>query len=48
MRRIPETDGHAGTTIDAVARQAEVSVQTIYAILASKMGRRQRVFWIDA
>lgn len=36
MRQFLETEGHAKTTIDAVARQAEVSVQTVSAILASQ------------
>jgi AcrR family transcriptional regulator len=37
-RRLLETDGYAGMTIEAVARQAEVSAQTIYAVFGSKTG----------
>jgi AcrR family transcriptional regulator len=37
-RQLLETDGYAGMTIEAVARQAEVSVQTIYAVFGSKTG----------
>jgi AcrR family transcriptional regulator len=37
-RQLLETRGYAGTTIEAVARQAEVSVQTVYAVFGSKTG----------
>ena len=37
-RRLLETEGYAGMTIEAVARQAEVSVQTVYAVFGSKTG----------
>jgi AcrR family transcriptional regulator len=37
-RQLLEAGGYAGTTIEAVARQAEVSVQTVYAVFGSKTG----------
>ena len=37
-RKLLETEGYAGMTIEAVARQAEVSVQTVYAVFGSKTG----------
>ena len=37
-RQLLETEGYAGMTIEAVARQAEVSVQTVYAVFGSKTG----------
>jgi AcrR family transcriptional regulator len=37
-RQLLETKGYAGMTIEAVARQAEVSVQTVYAVFGSKTG----------
>jgi AcrR family transcriptional regulator len=37
-RRLLETEGYAGMTIEAVGRQAEVSVQTVYAVFGSKTG----------
>jgi AcrR family transcriptional regulator len=37
-RQLLETDGYAGMTVEAVARQAEVSVQTVYAVFGSKTG----------
>jgi AcrR family transcriptional regulator len=37
-RQLLETEGYAGMTIDAVARRAEVSVQTVYAAFGSKTG----------
>ncbi|MFC5861806.1 TetR/AcrR family transcriptional regulator [Acidicapsa dinghuensis] len=37
-RRLLESEGYAGMTIEAVARQAEVSAQTVYAVFGSKTG----------
>jgi len=37
-RRLLETEGYAGMTIDAIARGAEVSAQTVYALFQSKTG----------
>lgn len=37
-RQLLETEGYAGMTIEAVAGQAEVSVQTVYAVFGSKTG----------
>jgi AcrR family transcriptional regulator len=37
-RQLLETEGYAGMTVEAVARQAEVSVQTVYAVFGSKTG----------
>ncbi|UWZ84166.1 TetR/AcrR family transcriptional regulator [Occallatibacter riparius] len=37
-RHLLEAEGYAGTTVDAIARQAEVSVQTVYAVFGSKTG----------
>lgn len=37
-RQLLETKGYAGMTIEAVAGQAEVSVQTVYAVFGSKTG----------
>ncbi len=37
-RELLETEGYAGMTIEAVARRAQVSVQTVYAVFGSKTG----------
>jgi AcrR family transcriptional regulator len=37
-RQLLEAEGYAGMTIEAVARRAEVSVQTVYAVFGSKTG----------
>jgi AcrR family transcriptional regulator len=37
-RQLLESEGYAAMTIEAVARQAEVSVQTVYAVFGSKTG----------
>jgi AcrR family transcriptional regulator len=37
-QQLLETEGYAGMTIEAVARQAEVAVQTVYAVFGSKTG----------
>lgn len=37
-RRLLLAEGYAGMTIEAVARRAEVSVQTVYAVFGSKAG----------
>jgi AcrR family transcriptional regulator len=37
-RELLDTEGYAGMTVEAVARQAEVSVQTVYAVFGSKTG----------
>ena len=37
-RQLLETAGYAGMTIEAVARKAEVSDQTVYAVFGSKTG----------
>lgn len=37
-RRLLESDGYAGMTIEAIAQQAEVSAQSVYAIFKSKTG----------
>ncbi len=37
-RQLLEAEGYAGMTIEAVAQQAEVSVQTVYAVFGSKTG----------
>ena len=37
-RSLLESEGYAGMTIEAVARRAEVSVQTVYAVFGSKTG----------
>ncbi|HTV82865.1 MAG TPA: TetR/AcrR family transcriptional regulator [Acidobacteriaceae bacterium] len=37
-RQLLQTQGYAGMTIQAVARAAEVSVQTVYAVFGSKTG----------
>jgi len=37
-RRLLQTEGYAGMTIEAIARRAEVSAQSVYAIFKSKTG----------
>jgi len=37
-RRLLESEGYAGMTIEAIAQRAEVSAQTVYAIFKSKTG----------
>lgn len=37
-RELLETEGYAGMTVEAVARRAEVAVQTVYAVFGSKTG----------
>ena len=37
-RQLLEAEGYAGMTVEAVARRAEVSVQTVYAVFGSKTG----------
>jgi len=37
-RRLLQRDGYAGMTIDAIAQQAQVSAQSVYAIFKSKTG----------
>src|SRR6266480_6158519 len=37
-RQLLESEGYAGMTIDAIARRAEVSAQSVYAIFKSKTG----------
>ena len=37
-QQLLEAEGYAGMTVEAVARRAEVSVQTIYAVFGSKTG----------
>jgi AcrR family transcriptional regulator len=37
-RQLLQREGYAGMTIEAIARRAEVSVQTVYAIFKSKTG----------
>ena len=37
-RQLLETEGYAGMTIEAIARRAEVSAQSVYAIFKSKAG----------
>jgi AcrR family transcriptional regulator len=37
-RHLLETEGYAGMTIEAIARRAEVSAQSVYAIFKSKTG----------
>jgi len=37
-RRLLQTEGYAGMTVDAIARRAEVSAQSVYAIFKSKTG----------
>jgi AcrR family transcriptional regulator len=37
-RRLLETEGYAGMTIEAIAQRAEVSAQSVYAIFKSKAG----------
>jgi AcrR family transcriptional regulator len=37
-RHLLEAEGYAGTTVEAIAREAEVSVQTVYAVFGSKTG----------
>jgi AcrR family transcriptional regulator len=37
-RQLLETEGYAGMTIEAIARRAEVSAQSVYAIFKSKTG----------
>jgi AcrR family transcriptional regulator len=37
-RQLLQSEGYAGMTIEAIARRAEVSVQTVYAIFKSKTG----------
>ena len=37
-RRLLEAEGYAGMTVEAVARRAEVAVQTVYAVFGSKTG----------
>ncbi len=37
-RQLLEKEGYAGMTIEAIARQAEVSAQSVYAIFKSKTG----------
>jgi AcrR family transcriptional regulator len=37
-RQLLAAEGYAGTTMEAVARRAEVAVQTVYAVFGSKTG----------
>ena len=37
-RELLEREGYAGMTIEAIARRAEVSAQSVYAIFKSKTG----------
>ena len=37
-RRLLQSEGYAGMTIEAIARRAEVSAQSVYAIFKSKTG----------
>ena len=37
-RQLLEVEGYAGMTVEAVARRAEVAVQTVYAVFGSKTG----------
>src|SRR4029079_6810143 len=37
-RRLSQSDGYAGMTIEAMARRAEVSAQSVYAVFKSKTG----------
>lgn len=37
-RRLLQSEGYAGMTIEAIAQRAEVSAQSVYAIFKSKMG----------
>jgi AcrR family transcriptional regulator len=37
-RRLLQTEGYAAMTVDAIARRAEVSAQSVYAIFKSKTG----------
>lgn len=37
-RQLLETEGYAGMTVEAVARRADVSVQSVYAVFGSKTG----------
>ena len=37
-RHLLQSEGYAGMTIEAIARQAEVSAQSVYAIFKSKTG----------
>jgi AcrR family transcriptional regulator len=37
-RKLLETEGYAGMTIESIARRAEVSAQSVYAIFKSKAG----------
>lgn len=37
-RQLLKADGYAGMTVEAVARRAEVAVQTVYAVFGSKTG----------
>src|SRR6266568_8315962 len=37
-RQLLQSEGYAGMTIEAIARQAEVSAQSVYAIFKSKTG----------
>ena len=37
-RRLLQSDGYAGMTVEAIARRAEVSAQSVYAIFKSKTG----------
>jgi len=37
-RQLLEAEGYAGMTVEAVARRAEVAVQTVYAVFGSKTG----------
>src|SRR6058998_3575231 len=37
-RRLLQSEGYAGMTVEAIARRAEVSAQTVYALFKSKTG----------
>src|SRR5882724_3949964 len=37
-RQLLESEGYAGMTIDAIAKRAEVSAQSVYALFKSKTG----------
>ena len=37
-RRLVQSEGYAGMTIEAIAQRAEVSAQSVYAIFKSKTG----------
>src|SRR5437763_14333114 len=38
VRELLQSEGYAGMTIEAIARRAEVSAQSVYAIFKSKTG----------